>query len=173
MPDPTAPRPQRLWPLFLGCGLAVLCVAALAFVGLRWLDRGLVSPRHMEITLEAFHAWQEQFKRQDPERDGKQDYGTIEELARAKLIGAHLEDGSNFGYRFELALTPARDRWMMVANPLDEESRKYPSFLVGIDGKVWASRTRLGLDPECVVPPGLDLAGKVNDWGAYMSAGGG
>ena len=158
----------RCLQLLLG-GCLLLCGAgvALFFVGRQWLRQRLISAPMMEHTLEGLHAAQEQFKRVDPDQDGP-DYGTLEELARSRAIGEHLEDGEVYGYSFQLALTPARDGWLIVANPLDERAR-YPSFAVGTDGKVMASRSRLALTPDCSVPPGLDLAERIPDYLTWMA----
>lgn len=167
--DP-GPSPARCKVLLL-CGLAFACGGGgfgLLRAGSRWLRAGMVSPPQMEHTLEAFVHWQQKFREEDQEQDGKQDYGTLEELARVKLMGGHLKDGEYYGYLFQLGLTPARDRWLIVANPIDER-RDDPSFAVSVDGYVWASRTRLALTPDCVLPPGLDRADRIPSYKTYMA----
>lgn len=113
------------------------------------------------MSLLALVQAQRAFYAGDIDRDGAQDYATLEELYDAGLIDRDLAAGVKDGYVIQCA--PAlldRGRWLAVANPASGVAWSR-SFCVDQTGLVRESPWPIPFDPVTgAIPPGTVRLGR-------------
>lgn len=99
------------------------------------------------------------FAQLDPDGDGRSDFGTLEELDRAGLLGDPLR-GAIYGadHAYEVFLHPTEPtRWLAIAHPL---RRGVQAYALTDGPAVSASNEDILGTTECVIPAGCWRLGR-------------
>lgn len=124
---------------------------------LRW-KHSQTGPSRAIRFLKSLHEAQEQFRKDDSEGDGRQDFGTLAELQQVGLISDRHTVGTEMFYTFECApsATLGEERWFAVARP----TANYPGdpfFCSNQEGKIFYRGARSQKpfrlnSTDCVIP---------------------
>jgi hypothetical protein len=150
--------------LAFGCGvvlLSLLCVVGsiVATAALPNLVRAEKARNESAAVgaLREILAAEERFKAEDPDKDGKADYGDLGELGTAHLLDPSLVTGIRDGYLFEVAASRAdpEKRFIATAAPIAPSNSGDRYFAVNHAGAVYVRSARpFPLDLlACELPP--------------------
>lgn len=109
------------------------------------------------LALKQVAVAEDDFRRNDRDRDNVPDYGTLQELAQAKLINQEIGAGSMLGYRFEGGPGKAAPEhtWYVVAVPENAQAGSKHFFANHEATLGWSDRP-IPADPQtCRTPDGL------------------
>lgn len=98
-----------------------------------------------------------------PPGPGSVRYGTLAELADAKLIDPSLADGISEGYVFQVRVSQTQPEfeWAATANPIVPGESGDRSFVTNHTGVVYFTTGWVLPQPDCGLPPGaIPLDGK-------------
>lgn len=96
------------------------------------------------------------FLEADSDKDGKQNYGTLEELLKANLVDEVLGGGTKQGYQFQVEVSESKLQWWVIASPVAEEVG-VRSFYTDQSGVIYSSEGKLPPGPYDAqkLPPGV------------------
>lgn len=101
--------------------------------------------------LRALASAQTLFRELDKDNDGESDYGALEELASAELVGWELVGGNAQGWTFELKVTDPSERWIATARQNDAGPDE-PTLVIDQDCVVREVTGRLELGDSTTMP---------------------
>ncbi|MBX3466385.1 MAG: hypothetical protein KF878_05735 [Planctomycetes bacterium] len=105
--------------------------------------------------LKTINTAQVVFREGDKDGNGELDYGTLAQLAHARLIDEALGSGTKQGYRFEALPSPTTPEflWMATATPVEPGRTGTRHFVTNHSGVIYYStRAPFTLNPDCKIP---------------------
>ncbi|MEZ6184502.1 MAG: hypothetical protein R3F62_05755 [Planctomycetota bacterium] len=112
-------------------------------------------------TLAEIGSAQVRFRAEDLDGDARYDYGTLDELCRAGLVGADLAQGTRAGYAFTCAPHPHTPEfcWWATARPERGPGR---ALAVNQRGAIVARELPFPVEPQAVLPADVAPVGSVS-----------
>lgn len=107
--------------------------------------------------LRAIEVAQALFREGDRDRDGRPDFGDLQELKDAMCVGAVLGSGTKDGYVFQVAVSPTSPEslWMATATPVAPGRTGDRYFMIDHQGVIdYSTIAPFAITPDCAAPAG-------------------